>query len=113
MKTDYVKFFKVKMPPKGYHCFDGNDELHVEKNLSFPCECGQNHSAVEAEALITFAVENKTLYRCPQNPLLFVLVRPTGIFKIKGLKNIAAYEASDEGEVDGILLEVESRKSRS
>ncbi len=101
------------MPSKGYHCPNGNDELHIEKDLNFMCACGQNHSSKEANAHIMFPIENKTLYSCPQNKLLFVLVRPTGIFKIKGLKGIAAYEAKDESELNQILLDVENRKRKS
>jgi len=113
MKTDNTTFFKIKMPSKGYHCPSGNDELHIEKNLNFMCACGQIHNSKEAYAHITFPIENKTLYSCPQNKLLFVLVRPTGFFKIKGLKSIAAYEAKDESELNQILTDVESRKRKS
>jgi hypothetical protein len=98
------------MPSKGYHCENGDDELHIEKNLSFACACGQTHNSTEACAHIMFPIENKTLYSCPQNRFLFLLVRPTGIFKIKGLKTVATYRAKDENEFNQILLDVESRK---
>lgn len=110
MKTDYNTFFKVKMPSKGYHCFDGNDEIHLEKNLSFLCECGNTHNCNEAIAHIKFPIENKTLYSCPNDKLLIILVRPTGFFKIKGLKMIAAYKAEDENELVQIMNNIESRK---
>ncbi|TXB66183.1 hypothetical protein FRY74_06315 [Vicingus serpentipes] len=110
MITDYNTFFKVKMPSKGYHCFDSHDEIHIEKNLSFLCACGNDHNCNEAIAHIKFPIENKTLYICPNNKLLLILVRPTGLFKIKGLKMIAAYKAEDENELSQIMKDIESRK---
>lgn len=110
MRTDYDYLFKVKMPRRGYHCFNGSDELHIEKKLSFNCVCGQIHHVADAIAFIQFPIENKTLYSCPQNMYLFILVRPTGFFKIKGLKVIASYQAKDNNEYEQILLDIEKRK---
>jgi hypothetical protein len=112
MKTDKSTFFKIKIPNKGYHCENGNEELHIEKNLNFLCECGQTHNSKEAHAYIQFPSENKTLYSCPNNKFLFVLVKPTGFFKIKGLKTIASYEVKDESELNIILADIESRKRK-
>jgi len=112
MKTDYNTFFNIKLPAHGHHCPQGNDDLHVERNLHFTCTCGRDHSSIKAYAHITFPLENKTVYSCPQNKLLLVLVRPKGLFSIKGLKTIAAYEAQDNDELNTILSNLESRKRR-
>jgi hypothetical protein len=112
MKTDSNTFFKIKLPSEGYHCDGGNDELHLEKKLSFLCFCGAIHNCNDATAHIMFPVENKTLYSCLNNKLLFILVRPTGLFKVKGLKMIAAYEAQNENEYNQIMTDIERRKRK-
>ena len=113
MLKDYTTFFKIKMPNKGYHCPNGKDEMHIEKNLSFNCVCGQVHNAKAAYANIMFPIENKTLYTCPENSLNMVLVQPKCFFKVKGLKTIAAYKTKDQQELDQILLDIENRKRKS
>lgn len=110
MITDYNTFFNIKMPGQGYHCPNGIDELHHEKNLSFSCSCGKDHSVKDSMAYINFPIENKTLYKCPLNKYIFVLVRPTGFFKIKGLKTIATYIAQNDQEYEHVIIEIERRK---
>ena len=106
-------FLSVHVPGKGYHAVDGEIELYTEKNLSFKCGCGENHPVSSANAIIDFPLENKGLYICPKDDRIFVLVKASGVFSVKGLKTIAYYKAENENTRNQILMSLESRKKRS
>ncbi len=106
------KFLNVNVPRKGYHAYNGEIELYSKKKLTFQCGCGQIHPVTTSLAIIDFPLENKGLYLCPNNDNIFVLVKATGTFSVKGLKTIAFYWAEDENVKQQIMLGIESRKKR-
>lgn len=106
-------FLNVHLPRTGYHAPNGQIELYTEKDLSFICKCGSTHPVTSAFAVIDFPLENKGLYLCPNDENIFVLVKATGLFSIKGLKTIASIKAENEAEVNQIMSNIESRKKRN
>ena len=106
------QFLNVHVPGKGYHAFDGEIELYTEKGLSFECPCGESHPVTATVAVLDFPLENKGLYICPSNKRVFILVKATGVFSVKGLKTIATYEAENDEVQHQIMTTLESREKR-
>ena len=107
-------FLNLHLPRTGYNTLlYGQIELYTEKGLSFTCKCGSTHPVASAFAVIDFPLENKGLYVCPYDKNIFVLVKATGLFSIKGLKTIASIKAENEVEVNQIMSNIESRKKRN
>lgn len=106
------EFLNVHVPRKGYLAINDEIELYTKKNLSFECACSETHPVTTSLAVIDFPLENKGLYLCPNNESIFVLVKATGTFRVKGLKTIASYEAENASEQQQIMSILESRKKR-
>ena len=106
------EFLNVHVPKKGYLAFNDEIELYSKKNLSFECACGKTHPVTTSLAVIDFPLEKEGLYLCPNNKSIFVLVKATGTFRVKGLKTIASYEAENASEQQQITSILESRKAR-
>jgi len=113
MDVDYISNqldFILKLPEKGYHAYEGKVEVFNEKNLSFECGCGSTHLVRESFAIIDFGLVNKAVYVCPKNKTTMNLVKVTGFFSIKGLKNIHHLTPKTDEQAQDILTVLESRK---
>jgi hypothetical protein len=110
-KLDSNGFFS-KLPLKVYHAFDGKIKAYTERKLSFSCGCGNEHSVLDSVALVDAGLENTGIYVCPENRFIFNIIKPTGIFRITGLKNLGYLWVQDENEWHSVMLELEGRKRR-
>lgn len=104
-----LSLFLSHLPRKMYHAFDGIIQKHIDLDLFFESD-GKKNYVRDTVAILDSVAPALNVYLCSHNKYIFNIVKPTGIFSIKGLKTIATIEAKSEEEFAIIMEQLELLK---
>ena len=110
MKRVSAREFLRISPDKFYHAPGGKVDVFSEMDLSFEYGCGEVHNVNACTALVDSGLTNKAVYVCPIDKHCFNLIGVRGLLSIKGLKNLACFQAGDDADALAFTEEVEARK---